>query len=160
MVMKGSCPKKNDCFFPHVMNNPRRIHRKVCFYEIIAPGNCRRGAQCHFTHDINETERTDEDFKTHVERERLAKKPVCINEYHQRNSCLKSETCTFRHNITEQERMCPETQKKMEEKWKKITGKSTNRKVPTEKTVSSSVVDEMRDFMREIREIVYKPRYP
>ena len=163
MVKKGSCPKKNECIFPHIMDNARPNSNKVCFFEMVAPGNCRRGGECRFRHDISDVERNDELFKSEVEQERVSKKPVCINEYRRKNSCLKGCACVFRHDISEQERSSPSLRGKMNEKWSKITGKAVgDNKVATKapQPDDNVTVQQLSAFMSEIRDIVNNSRRP
>ena len=164
MVSQGSCPKKNECMFPHVIRTDESKQKhakksKVCFFEMEAPGNCRRGEQCHFRHNITDEERNDGQFRKQVDEERMAKKSICINEYMQTNSCLKKDSCTFRHSITDRERNCSTTQENMELKWCKITGKNarsthTNAAKPTRKHLLEGddlTMQEMRTFMMELK---------
>ncbi len=152
MVKKGSCPKKNECRYPHLdwSNSARHDkHGKVCFYEIVAPGNCERGDACHFRHAITEDERNSVQFRQKVEEERKSKKGMCVNEYIQRNSCMKKNGCTFRHDIREEERQCPDTRERMHQRWCKVTGKNTK---PTSNTTEPlQVVEEMKKFMFEVK---------
>ncbi len=156
MVIKGSCPKKNECMHPHIMVNDRKHKRKVCYFEMVAVGNCRRGSECHFPHDITEDERNNVQFRKEVEEECLLKKNMCINEYMRTNSCLKKEACSFRHSISTKERQCPATQEKMTQKWRQITGKTVKPAAivtthGTQQVPPLHVVEEMRTFMGEMK---------
>jgi Fe2+ transport system protein B len=125
MVEKGSCPTKDTCPF-HVPITPKPMksssgQRRVCYKEVLETGSCEKGAErCRFSHDIPTQVRQDMGYVQQV-RATMQTNSICINEYHKVNSCRKKNHCSHRHTIQTHERENPEIQRKMAEKWEKIT---------------------------------------
>ena len=156
MTGKGSCAKKNECMFSHL--NRKTPHRQgakdLCFLELEEAGKCQRGSSCRFSHAISQAMRDDAEIQRKVQEQKQSKRGICINEFRCPNSCLKGERCTFRHEISEQENKSSVLKEKMEQKWKTITGRTSNDEENLDKSTAIVMLQEFRNLMKNFNKVM------
>ena len=80
MVGKGTCPKRNECLYPHLKDSAlkRQSSKKgICFRELEGPGKCIRGPdECRYSHEITDEHRKDKEYREKVQHERQSKKSI------------------------------------------------------------------------------------
>ena len=164
MAGKGTCPKKNECMFPHLnaaANGNQSSKKKLCYDEFEQAGKCTRGPTCKFSHNITEEQRNNVELQRIMLDSKQTRKGICINEYRCQNSCLKGERCTYRHNISEQERKSDILKQKMDEKWQSITGQSNKAKEESlEKSTAIILIQEFRTLMKKFNKVVSSRHSP
>ena len=125
-----------------------------CFLELEEAGKCQRGSSCRFSHAISQAMRDDAEIQRKVQEQKQSKRGICINEFRCPDSCLKGERCTFRHEISEQEKKSSVLKEKMEQKWKTITGRTSNDEENLNKSTAIVMLQEFRNLMKNFNKVM------
>ena len=155
MTIKGSCPEKNECTYPHATGPRQKSEKKsirYCFKELLKSGLCNRGKTCKFSHKISQEQRNDPNFLEERRKEKEETAAKCINEFKGEGLCNRRSQCHFSHQISAQERNDENLKRKMEEREKIVKSKARGDSNGRQNYMKQ--VEQLREEVKELTKVL------